>query len=148
MENQLRQSEERYRTLVESSSDAILLLDPNRNIVSCNQGFLELFGYNGKELEMKSVRIIHRSDESYRDFGDTAYSGIERSGSYRTEWEFRRKDGKIFPADTSTSAIKSPRRDCKLKRPKEPRNKITTPQNAIRSPSVFQVLSRSFSRKK
>jgi PAS domain S-box-containing protein len=107
-EETLRDSEEKYRTLVESSSDAILMLDKERNIVSCNQAFLDLFGYERKELELRSIRMIHLSDESFRSFGDAAYPAIERSGSYRTEWEFICKDGEIFPADTATSVIKSP----------------------------------------
>src|SRR4030042_2056155 len=41
----LKNSEERYRTLVESSTDAILMLGRERNAVTCNQAFLDLFGY-------------------------------------------------------------------------------------------------------
>jgi PAS domain S-box-containing protein len=37
-------SEERYRRLVKLS-DAILLIDKNRNIVSVNQAFFDLTGY-------------------------------------------------------------------------------------------------------
>jgi len=107
-EEALRESEEKYRTLVESSSDTILMLDTDRNIVSCNQAFQNLFGYTRKEVEGRSIRIIHLSDESFRSFGDAAYREIERSGSYRKEWEFRRKGGSIVPAETAMSVIKSP----------------------------------------
>ncbi len=107
-EEALRESEEKYRTLVESSSDAILMLDTERNIVSCNQAFLDLFGYTRNEVEGRSIRKIHLSDKSFRSFGDAAYPAIGRSGSHRTEWEFIRKDGAIFSADTATSVIKSP----------------------------------------
>jgi len=104
----LRESEEKYRTLVESSSDAILMLDTERNIISCNQAFMDLFGYDRLELEDRSIRMIHLSDEKFRSFGGAAYPAIERFGSYRTEWEFIRKDGSIFPAEAVTSVIKSP----------------------------------------
>jgi PAS domain S-box-containing protein len=107
-EEALRESEEKYRTLVESSSDTILMLDTERNIVSCNQAFLNLFGYTRKEVEGRSIRMIHLSDESFRSFGDAAYPEIERSGSYRKEWEFMRKGGSIVPAETAMSVIKSP----------------------------------------
>ncbi|MCP4297021.1 MAG: PAS domain S-box protein, partial [Proteobacteria bacterium] len=69
-EEALRESEEKYRTLVESSSDTILMLDTERNIVSCNQAFLNLFDYTRKEVEGRSIRMIHLSDESFRSFGD------------------------------------------------------------------------------
>ncbi|MFB0532976.1 MAG: PAS domain S-box protein, partial [Desulfatiglandales bacterium] len=107
-EQALRESEERYRTLVESSSDAIVMLDRDRKVVSCNQAFLDLLGYVKDEVEGRSIRIIHQSDDSFRSFGKTAYQAIGKAGTYRAEWAFMRKDGTGFPVETVTSAIKPP----------------------------------------
>ncbi|MBW1863274.1 MAG: PAS domain S-box protein, partial [Deltaproteobacteria bacterium] len=107
-EEALKESEERYRTLVESSSDAILMIDTERKIVSCNQAFLNLFGYEKNEVEGRSIRIIHQSDGSFRFFGEVVYPEIERSGAYRTEWDLVRKDGTILPVESVTSVMKSP----------------------------------------
>ena len=104
----LRNSEERYRTLVESSTDAILMLDRERNVVTCNQAFLNLFGYRKGEVEGKSTRIVHPSKESFRSYGKTAYPLVERVGSLREEWDLMRKDGTIFSAEIVTSPIRSP----------------------------------------
>lgn len=41
----LRDSEERYRTLVEASPDGIVATDPEGTIVMCNRGAAELFGH-------------------------------------------------------------------------------------------------------
>ena len=106
-EEALKESEENYRTLVESSSDAIVMLNTERKIVSCNQAFLDLFGYEINEIEGRLIRIIHQSDESFRSFGEKAYPVIKRVGSYRTEWEFMHKDGSTIPVETITSSIKS-----------------------------------------
>ncbi|MFH1292647.1 MAG: PAS domain S-box protein, partial [Pseudomonadota bacterium] len=103
----LKESEERSRTLVESSSDAIVMLDRARNVISCNQAFPDLFGYEKDEVVGKSIRFIHQSDESWRSFGEAAYPEIERSGAYRTERDYKRKDGTIISVDSVTSAIKS-----------------------------------------
>ncbi len=108
MEEALKESEERYRTLVESTSDAVLMLDVERKLVSCNQAFLDLFGYGREEVEGKSIRIIHRSDESFHTMGKCIYPVIKKVGTCRMEWEFVRKDATIFPVETVTSAIKSP----------------------------------------
>ena len=108
-EEALKESEEKYRTLVESSTDAILMMDKEGRVVSCNQAFLDLFGYDKNEVEGKSIRIIHQSEESFRSFGKTAYPMIEKVGYFMGEWEFVRKDGMILPAmETVTSSIKSP----------------------------------------
>ncbi len=102
----LKESEERYRTLVESSRDAILMLDSQRRIVTYNSAFEELFGYEKGELKGKSVRVLHPSEESYRSFGEAAYPEIERSGAFRAEWHLRKRDSSTFPAETVTSAIR------------------------------------------
>ena len=103
----LKESEERYRTLVESSTDAILMLDNERNIDSCNKAFLNLFGYREGEVEGKPVRLIHVSDDSFDSFGQTAYPAINEYGYFRAEWEFMHKDGTVFPVETVTSPVKS-----------------------------------------
>jgi PAS domain S-box-containing protein len=107
-EQALRQSEERNRALVENSSDAIVMLDDKRRIVSCNHAFLTLFGYGESEVVGKSIRVIHLSDENFVRFGQLAYPVITREDTFRTEWSFARKDGKAFPVETVTSVIRSP----------------------------------------
>ena len=100
--------EQRYRTLVESAPDAILMMDKAGNVLTCNQAFLTLFGYKKGEIVGKSIRLIHPSDESFRLFGETAYPVIEKAGLFRTEWELMHKDGTIVPAESVTSTMKSP----------------------------------------
>jgi len=104
----LKNSEERYRTLVESSTDAILMLDRERNVITCNQAFLDLFGYQKTEVEGQSIRIVHPSEESFRTYGKATYPLVERVGSLREEWDLMRKDGTIFSAEIVTSPIRSP----------------------------------------
>jgi diguanylate cyclase (GGDEF)-like protein/PAS domain S-box-containing protein len=103
----LKNSEERYRTLVESSTDAILMLDRERNVVTCNQAFLNLFDYQKSEIEGQSIRIIHPSEESFRDYGKATYPLVERVGSLREEWDLMRKDGTVFSAEIVISPIRS-----------------------------------------
>jgi diguanylate cyclase (GGDEF)-like protein/PAS domain S-box-containing protein len=103
----LKNSEERYRTLVESSTDAILMLDRERNAVTCNQAFLDLFGYQKSEVEGQSIRIVHPSEESFRAYGKATYPLVERVGSLREEWDLMRKDGTVFSAEIVTSPIRS-----------------------------------------
>lgn len=106
-EEALRRSEEIYRALVEGTSDAILMTDTDRVIISANRAFTELFGYTREELEGASVRIIHPSDESFRNFGKYAYPALERA-SINIEWELKKKDGTIFPIEGTYSIIRGP----------------------------------------
>lgn len=106
-EEALRESEEKHRALVQSSSDAIIMIDSNRRILSFNKAFLDLFGLTAEEAEGQSIRIIHSSDESFTSFGERAFPILGAGGSFRTEWEFSKKDGTIFPVEETLSAIKT-----------------------------------------
>jgi PAS domain S-box-containing protein len=107
-EEALKLSEDKYRSLVESSSDAIFMLDTQRIITSCNQAFLDLFGYEREEVENRSVRLIHVSDASFEAYGQKAYSVVQKQGTFRTEWNFARKDGTTVDVESVTFAIKGP----------------------------------------
>lgn len=107
-EEALRESEQRYRTLVESSSDAILLVDQERMIVSFNQAFLHLSGFGWNEVQGKSTRIIHDSEASYTEFWEKASKGLEESGSFRTEWDFMQKSGELVPVEETLSVMRDP----------------------------------------
>jgi len=49
-EHQLKQSEERYRNLVENAASGIVMLDLNGLILEANEAFASMLGYNRKEL--------------------------------------------------------------------------------------------------
>ncbi len=103
----LKVSEEKYRTLVENSTDAIVMVDKKRKIVSCNQAFNKLFGYDKNEVEGKSTRFLHPSDESFNAYGKLVISVFKKTSFFRTEWTFMRKDGTVFPVEMGTAVIKS-----------------------------------------
>jgi two-component system, cell cycle sensor histidine kinase and response regulator CckA len=113
VEQALIESEDRYRTLVEASSDAILLVDGDRNIISCNPAFLEMFGYSLEELEGKSIRSLHLSDERYLAFGNLVYPVIEKEGKARLEWDYRQKNNEVISCEIVISPIPAP--DQKMK---------------------------------
>ncbi len=102
----LRESEERYRTLVENSFDAIIMLSMKRKIISCNQAFLEMFGYARDEVIGKSIRLIHPSDESFYNLGKIHYPLLIQKGSQRLEWEFVRKDGTRIDTEIVSSLVR------------------------------------------
>jgi len=91
MENALRESEERYRTLFEDSRDAICIITREGVIVDCNQAALELFGY-----EMQELLGLDVSDRvaSFSQHAMDFRREIERKGFVRDyEMKLPRKDG-------------------------------------------------------
>lgn len=57
-EESLRESEEQYRTMAETASDAILVLDENGTIVFVNSAAEAIFGYHQRELPGNTLSEI------------------------------------------------------------------------------------------
>jgi len=102
--------ERRFRSLLESAPDAIVIVDQAGRIVMVNEQASKVFGYEAAELignsveillpeKMRSTHTAHRS-EYYHDPA-TRPMGI---GLNLTA---RRKDGTIFPAEISLSPIEA-----------------------------------------
>lgn len=100
----LRDSEDRFRTLAETASDAIVTIDANGRIVLVNRATEQVFGYTrhemlGRELGMlvpAHLRERHeRAFGRYRETGDrtTSWDAVAVSGI--------RKDGAEIPLEIS-----------------------------------------------
>lgn len=62
-ETNLRESEERYRELVEKAGAAILIDDKQGRFQYCNKRLADLFGYSLEEMQTKEIRsIVHPTD--------------------------------------------------------------------------------------
>ena len=105
-ERALRENEEKMRTLVISSSDAIISLDTQRRLTMCNPAFLSQFGYTEDEVMGKSITLIHPSEEAFRRFGDEVYPIVREKGTWRGEWTYQSKSGSTFIMETVLSAQK------------------------------------------
>jgi len=103
----LSENDPHLRAMLENSSDAIIVLDRHRCITNCNPAFVSLFGFLPEEIVGQSVRLIHPDEESFIEFGQLAYNGILRNGSWRGEWTLRGKEGQIIPVESSLSIIKN-----------------------------------------
>ncbi len=103
MEAALRESEARYRTLVETSPSAILLTDSDGTIRFCNGQTAHLFGYDTPgELYGHHSRILVEPSMSHMAHVQL----VAQTGSVRNvEYTMRRRDGSHFPAEVSSSVV-------------------------------------------
>jgi len=102
MEEELAESEERYRRLFETSKDGLLLLDKKtRNVINVNPAIVELLGYSGEELIGKGLKdlsllkhlvnvedIIQRLDEGGFIYYDDVLIETKRGQSVDAEIYF------------------------------------------------------------
>lgn len=109
IENELKQSNQRFRNLFDSSPDPIWIIDQHR-FAECNQAAVDMLGYPDKE----SLRDTHPSELSppFQPDGESSFSKAERmmqlaqeQGINRFEWVHLRKDGSEFIAEVTLSSI-------------------------------------------
>ncbi len=99
MEEALRQSEERYRTLVEEAFDGIFIRREEGTIIFANQRLHEMLGYHRGELEGLAKWRIYHPDyrEVTRDRALARFSGENPPHQY--EIKLLRKDGSTFDGE-------------------------------------------------
>ena len=98
-EKRMKDSEEKYRSIFENSSVAILLTAPSGKILSANHYSCILFGRNEEE-------ICRLGRNGLIDLSDPRLPGLleeqKRIGRTSGELNFLRKDGTIFQAEVSS----------------------------------------------
>ena len=104
-ERRLRESEERYRKLVETAMDSIITFDHAGLILSCNAATEHMFGYRIEEMVGRNISILlpawftEGGDESPVD----AANRIMRLIGLWREVNGRRRQGDDFPVEIAVS---------------------------------------------
>ena len=104
-EEALRESETRFRTFVDHATDAFFMLDFEQGtIVDVNRPACESLGYTQEELVGKRPTAFHLDSEQAH-----MESVVERAAAGETVFDrhwHRRKDGRLFPVEASTSSFR------------------------------------------
>jgi len=93
----LRESEEKFRSLVEGVKDyAIIMLDPDGNIASWNEGAESIKGYTAEEVMNKNFSIFYTAEDQKAGLPTKLLDEARREGKASTEGFRVRKDGSYF----------------------------------------------------
>ncbi len=106
IEQELKESEEKYRTLFESSKDGIIFSNMDGKIMDCNQAYLDMLGYTLVEIQEFSYQGLtpEKWHEMEADIVNNKLLSRGYSGEY--EKEYIRKDGIIVPISINVWLIK------------------------------------------
>jgi PAS domain S-box-containing protein len=105
-EEELRQSEQRFRLLVEAVQDyAIFMLDPQGHIVSWNRGAQRIKGYKRSEIIGKHFRTFYPKEQQEIRHPENELELAKANGVYEEEGWRIRKDGSRFWASVVITAV-------------------------------------------
>ncbi len=103
-EEQLREGEERFRTMTESAVDAVVTADAGGDIVSWNRGAREVFGYAAEDvLGTPLGRLVPPALRQAAEDGRERIAPIHVTPALERPVELQgiRKDGRVFPIELS-----------------------------------------------
>jgi len=102
----LRQSEERYRSLVEQVTDyGIFMLDEKGRIISWNEGAKKIKGYDEREIIGKYFSIFYPEEDVLNGKPALELKIAKAEGKYEEEGWRIRKDGSPFWANVVITAV-------------------------------------------
>lgn len=109
-EEALRESEAKFRAFLEMASEAVIVTNPNGEIVIFNAKAQDLFGYEPTDVFGRTVEFLmperyhHRHTEHRADYRDRP---TKRSMSKTKNLYARRKDGTEFPIEAGLSPVQT-----------------------------------------
>ena len=105
-EEALKASETRYRSLVETSPDSIILTDLDANFIVCNRQTARMHGYDSSEemRGMNAAQLIAPHD--LPDMLQNVRLALETGLASNLEYTLLRKDGSSFQGEFSASLVR------------------------------------------
>jgi PAS domain S-box-containing protein len=105
-EDMLRQSEERFRLMIDSVRDyAIFMLDPQGRVVSWNAGAQRIKGYTQAEILGKHFSVFYPEEARRKRWPEQELATARESGRYEEEGIRVRKDGTNFWANVVLTPV-------------------------------------------
>jgi PAS domain S-box-containing protein len=101
--NALRQSEERFRTLVEQVADGIFISDEAGHYLDVNSAGAQMLGYTREEILALSIADVVVPGEAARVAPEI--TRLRSGQTVASTWHFRRKDGSSFVGEVNVRRL-------------------------------------------
>lgn len=103
-EEKLKDSEEKYRSLIKTSPDLIFITDRETGrIINVNDSACDMLGYSRDEIvgTVSGDRVVSSQRDDYRQ----ELEKLKKTGRYSGEYEVRKKDGSTISVEVGGAAF-------------------------------------------
>ena len=100
----IKDSETRFRTIIEQATDSMYLSDLDGNIIDCNQQAYKCMGYTRDELLKLKITALDDQFSTHQEV-KLFFDNIKLNEKLVFESVHRGKNGNTFPVEVSTSLI-------------------------------------------
>jgi len=96
----LKESEEKFRSIMENSADAVFILDQRSRFIYTNIAATNLLGFTLEEMKIKTILDVAPpgAEDNYLKL----FKQVMGEGKFFTEIEVLKKDGEIIPVDLNS----------------------------------------------
>ena len=105
-EEELRESEERFRTIFEQNAIGISIADPERRLLETNAAYQRITGYSGEELSGKEIADLSHPDDVPADESRNREVHAGETDRYHREKRYVRKNGEVIWVRPTISAVR------------------------------------------
>ncbi len=105
-ERSLRDSETRFRSVVESLREGLIITDLNDRIVYVNSRITDLTGHRAEDLDGKKAQDLLFDTENWKD-GDSRMTARRELKRTRYDAPLLGKDGKVLPVEVISTPLRN-----------------------------------------
>ncbi len=103
---ELKESEEKLRTILSSSPDAITVTDLNGNVIECNQATLDVHGFSSREEVIGQSAFKYIAEKDREKANRNLMKTLMLGSVSNVEYTLLTRDGREFPAELSASVLR------------------------------------------
>jgi len=104
MERSLKESKEKYRSIFESATNAIILINRDYNVTECNKRITQLLGFSPEEIIGRPfTKLLHPDyvEDALKSINEIFKGAASKVGEYK----LRRRHGEFIDAKTNAGPL-------------------------------------------
>ena len=106
-EQALLESDLWMKSVFNSLDEAVLVVNPERELINVNNAAQKMFGYSIEEIFSSSTELFHVDSQHFVEFGERIKEAFSHGDVASFVFEAKRKNGEIFPTEHTVTLLRN-----------------------------------------